>query len=411
MYLDTNSLDLWKPGSADDPYAIYERLCGLDPIYYDPSQRCWFLNRHADILSVLRDDRFCQIATLNRTSDLGLQPPALVLPNQLRQLLQQSEDVKTRWLAVRNPPDHTRLRSALTPPFSSAKLEEWRPRIHALTNHLIDRVQAAGAMDIIADFGSPLPLMMISEMLGIPPEDRTRLKDWSSDAEKAFDLYVTPASYTRGAFAVAALATYFSRLIAERQKQPKDDLISTLLGVHAKGTLSKDELVANALLLFIAGNETIVYWIANAMLALLRHPDQLQMLKEDPALIPTAMEEILRFDSPVLFTWRAAATPAEIRGHAIHQGDRMVLLLGAANHDPERFIEPERLDITRTPNPHLAFANGVHHCLGAPLARMQAQIAVSTLLRRLPTLTLPNQPLEWEPSLRLRRLKSLPVRF
>jgi len=294
-------------------------------------------------------------------------------------------------------------------------IETMRPHIQQIVDDLLDRVQGASSMDVIADLAYPLPVTVISEMLGVPASDRDIFKQWSSDIARSLDAAILPAGsdvIPRGQEARAALGGYFRSLIAARRKDLRDDLLSGLIEAEEHGDkLSEVELLSTCVLLLIAGHETTVNLIGNGVLALLQHPDQMRVLRETSGLIHTGVEELLRYDAPVQRTGRVVMEDVEIGGKAIPEGAIVVAVLGAANRDPAHFPDPERLDVTRRENRHIAFGFGIHFCLGAPLARVEGQIAIGTLLRRLPRMELASAAPEWRESSTLRGLKSLPVRL
>jgi len=289
------------------------------------------------------------------------------------------------------------------------------PKKLLLVDGLLDRVRDGRRMDLIADLAFPLPVIVISEMLGVPAADRDRFRQWSLDVARSLDaiaLPVGPEVIERGNVARRALADYFRGLIAERRQRPQADLLTGLIAAEEQGdTLSQPELLATCVLLLVAGHETTVNLIGNGMLALLRHPAELRKLSAEPALLPSAVEELLRWDSPVQRTGRIAATDVELGGTLIPKGALVSAVLGAANRDPAHFPEPDRLDLARPDNRHLAFGWGIHFCLGAPLARVEGQIAIGALARRLPGLALATDRPEWRESSALRGLRALPVTF
>jgi cytochrome P450 len=276
---------------------------------------------------------------------------------------------------------------------------------------LLDAVMAAGRLDVVADYAYRLPVWVIAEILGVPPADRERLHRWARDYCLYFDLAPAPMEFEQVLLARAGFSQYARGRLARPGQGAPSELMSALLGAHAGGGLSTDELLANFGFLFFAGYETTSTLISNGVLALLRHPDQMRRLQAEPGLIASAVEEFLRYDTPTQLTARTALAEVELDGQPFRKGERLILLLGAANRDPDRFSEPDRLDLGRAPNPHLGFGQGIHYCLGAHLARLEAQIALSTIVRRLPGLALEDKPLQWAPSLELRRLRALPVRF
>ena len=322
----------------------------------------------------------------------------------------------SRYLMLRqDPPDHTRLRGQSLSAFTVRSVEAWRPRIEAMAHMLIDRVAADGQMDLVRDFAFPLPAMVIMELLGVPLEDRDRLKEWTADGIEfigALRTAANPLELTQRAVASQlAMREYARRLVAAKRNEPKADFISALVAVQQAedGRLDEEEVLAQSTLLLAAGHETTTNLIANGLLALFRHPEQLEMLRTRPDLARPAVEEFLRFDPPVQMLARMTTAPIEVAGQAIPEGQRMALVIAAANRDPERFADPERLDITRDRNDHLAFGFDRHLCLGAQLARIEGQIAFSVLLERLPGLRLVATDLAWHRNTAFRALKSLPV--
>jgi cytochrome P450 len=314
-----------------------------------------------------------------------------------------------------DPPDHTRLRGLVSKAFTPRTVETLRPRIERLVAELLDAVQSSGGMDVIRDFAYPLPAIVIMEMLGIPSEDRDRFKAWS-DGQFAFLGGRFPGDplepARRAGESTLAMNEYLRGVIAARRRTPRDDLISAMVAVEEQGDrLDEHELMATTSLLLIAGHETTTNLIGNGLLALLRHPDQLARLRAEPSLLPRAVEELLRYDGPVQFVNRVPSADIEIDGVTIPAGDTIILVLAAANRDPAHFPDPDRLDITRWPNDHVGFGFDRHFCLGAHLARIEAQTALRALLSRFPDLALDTETLEWEPNPLLRRLRALPVRF
>jgi pimeloyl-[acyl-carrier protein] synthase len=311
-----------------------------------------------------------------------------------------------------DPPDHTRMRALVNKAFTPAMVNEMRRHIENITNNLLDKVQPKGEMDLIAEFAFVIPVTVIAEMLGVPAEDRERFKGWS---HALTELLEPSLDVTKAMKAVAAnneLINYLRPLVAERKKNPQKDLISALGAAELDGNKLTDyELLANVILILVAGHETTVNLIGNSVISLMRNPDQLDLLKSDPNLMESAVEEFLRYDSPVQFVRRNADSGLELAGKEIRQNDLLVMMLGAANRDPAQFENPDKLDITRTNNKHLAFGSGIHHCLGAALARTEGQIALSTLLRRVPGLKLKTTNLEYKTPFSLRGVKAMPVTF
>src|SRR5262245_11413694 len=382
-----------------DPYPFYRQLRDADPVHQTP-MGFWLLTRYDDVLLTLRDPRFGRA---------GFEPLLAAVYGQPGQ-----EGMPTSML-FRDPPDHTRLRSLVSHAFTPRVVEGLRPRVQAIVDELLGAVGDAGTMEVIDDLAYPLPVRVICEMLGVPPDDHLRIKQWSSDVARALDMIGVPGDadvLARGQAGHHALAEYFTALLPERRAHPRGDLLSLLIAAEEQGDkLTEGELLVTCLLLFIAGHETTVNLIGNGLLALLRNPDQLQRLRMNPALLPTAVEELLRYDSPVQRTARIPNTGVEIGGRSIPKGTMVVAAIGAANRDPAHFPDPDRLDIGRADNRHIAFGFGIHYCLGAPLARLEGQIAFGTLLRRFPSLDLASQVTDWRESSTLRGLRTLPVHF
>jgi pimeloyl-[acyl-carrier protein] synthase len=383
-----------------NPYPFYRALREEDPVHHSPLG-IWVVTRYDDAVMVLRDPRFGREGMAEMMeSRLGATP---------------GRPGYTNSMLFRDPPDHTRLRSLVNRAFTPRIVEGMRGHIQQIVDDLVDQVQGARSMDVIADLAYPLPVTVISEMLGVPAADRDVFRQWSSDVARSLDAAILPVGsdvIARGQVARMALGDYFRSLIARRRKSPQTGLLSDLIAAEEQGDkLSEEELLATCVLLLIAGHETTVNLIGNGLLALLQHPGELRALRDNPALIVTAVEELLRYDGPVQRTGRRALTDVEIGGTPISKGSIVAAIIGAANRDPAHFPDPERLDVARRENRHIAFGFGIHFCLGAPLARVEGQIAIGTLLRRLPALELASACPEWRESSVLRGLKTLPVTF
>jgi pimeloyl-[acyl-carrier protein] synthase len=390
------AFDPRSPAFRANPYPYYDMLRSAAPVLYWDVWGIWFLSRYDDCSALLRDSRLGH-------GEMRFEPPA-----EQRALF----EMQRHWMLLKNPPDHTRLRGLVHKAFTPRIVEQMRSRVQAIADGLLDRVAAAGHADLIADLAYPLPVTVIAEMLGIPPEDHQRFHGWSDDLARSLDLTDDPEVYNRASRAAVALTEYLREIVARRRRRPQDDLLSALIQAEeGGGRLTEDELYATCALLLLAGHETTINLIGNGVLALLRNPNQLSRLRENPALIRPAIEELLRYDGPVQMTSRIALEELEIRGQTIRAEQQVAFLLGAANHDPERFAAPQKLDIGREPNQHLGFANGIHYCLGAPLARLEGQIAISALLHRMPDLALATETPEYRDNFVLRGLRSLPVTF
>jgi cytochrome P450 len=402
-----------SPAFRADPYPIYHFLRQTAPVFQMPGWGMWFLTRYDDAVMSLRDPRFGHHESANSAGDGGY-----AVPDSQRALW----EMQSRWMLVRNPPDHTRLKGLVHKAFTPRVIEALRGQVEQTANSLIDAVEGKQSMDLIADFAFPLPVTVISQMLGVPASDHELFKAWSRDLAGTLDLDDRAETYERGSKATEAISAYLKTLIDARRRSPQDDLMTALIAAEEQGDrLNEQEMVANLILLLVAGHETTQNLIGNGMLALLRHPDQMEMLRRavqsadggaaTMPLMKTAVEELLRYDSPVQFTSRLNFEDVEIDGQVIPRGSAVGAMLGAANRDPARFADPDRLDITRADNPHMAFGNGIHYCLGAPLARMEGGIAFAALLRRLPKLALATDTPEYRETYVLRGLKSLPLTF
>ncbi len=380
-----------------NPYPFYDLLRTHAPIFFWEPWQFTFLSGYDDCAALLRDNR------LGR----GHFDDSMASSSQKDLVRMQSD-----WLLLKDPPDHTRLRGLVYKAFTPRMVEQLRDSIQTITDQLLDQVQANGEMDLIADLAYPLPVTVIAEMLGIPLDAREQFHEWSDALALTLDLTDDTAVYDQGSIAAARFTEYLAELAEQRRRSPQNDLLSALVSVEEAGDhLTANELYATCALLFVAGHETTVNLIGNGTLALLRHPDQSALFKREPELVKTAVEEFLRYDSPVQMTARIVLEEMAYKGHTFPRGSQIAFLLGAANHDPERFDNPAQLDITRQKNQHLSFGGGIHYCLGAPLARLEGEIAFTTLMRRMPHLQLAIETPEYTDNYLLRGLKSLPVTF
>lgn len=403
---------LRDPALRANPYPFYAQLRSHAPVHWDTGAGMdggWVLTRHADVMAALRDPH---------VSAERLEPPQGTdwLPAEYREAAQQVFRTMPHQLLFLDPPDHTRLRGLLSKAFTPRLVEAWRPRIMELANELLDPVQEAGQMDVIASLAYPLPAIVIAELLGVPPADREQFIRWSADFGGFLDGSTLTAQEALQALqGVADFMAYFRGIIALRRSAPRDDLLQALLTARERDdALTEDELLANLVLLLAAGHGTTTHLIGNGLLALLRHPEQWQRLceSENPGLIATAVAELLRFDSPVQLTGRRVREEITIGGVTVAAGQHITTILGAANRDPDQFPDPDRLDVGRAENRQLSFGYGIHFCLGAPLAKLEAEIVLSAVTRRLPRLRLADgaeSALEWQPSIVFRGLRSLPV--
>jgi pimeloyl-[acyl-carrier protein] synthase len=385
----------------ENPYPAYTRLREKDPVHRSGVVQGLVLTRHADALGLLRNPNF----GVDRQNAVGTQ----AIPPEMAE--SPFFEVFQRSVLGLDPPDHTRLRSLATKAFTPRAVERMRPRISAIVDELLASALARGHIDIIADLAYPLPVIVIAEMLGVPASDRGRFKAWSDDLGEGLEPLLSQEQLRRANAAASALLEYFRAIIAERRGAPREDLLSALIAAEEAGDrMTEQELLSMCVLLLGAGNETTTNLIGNGILALLRNPDQLAKLRADPSLLDGAIEELLRYDSPVQMTSRIALRDTAIDGVPVKEGTMVVALLGAANRDPAVFAEPDRLDITRAPGRHLSFGQGIHYCLGAPLARVEGAIASEALLAHSANLRLAGTP-RWRDTLVLRGLRTLPVAF
>lgn len=394
--------DLRDPAFLADPYPVYDRLRAAAPVWKAPFGR-WLLTRYDDCNLLMRDRRFGKDYTDPEALQRRFGPTALEEPAVME---------LSHMMLMRDPPDHTRLRSLVAKAFTARRIEALRPRVREIAERLIDAVMPAGRMDAIRDLAFPLPMMVICELMGIPAPDRDRFIKGSVSGGRLLD----PTPPTRAELDAANAnvrisGAYFEALFETRRREPADDLITQLVQAEEAGDrLTSAELRANVNLLFAAGHETTVNLIGNGLLLLLRRPDEWQILRDDPSLIPNAIEEILRFESPVQAVSRVLSEPVDIGNVAIGRGELVVAVLGAGNRDPAMFEGANRLDVTRKDPSPLSFGGGIHFCLGAQLARIEAAEVFATVLRRLPDLRLA-QPdrVQWRPSFALRGVTELPV--
>lgn len=403
--------DFASPETMRDFIAFYKRLAGQqEPLYrlddFFGRGAAWVAFRHEDVVAILKDPRFVQdIRKFSPTED---QQEAVSENASMNKFVEWSKRMPNM-LSV-DPPDHTRLRRLASKAFTPHTIEGLRPRIQRIADELLDAVQERGSMDLIADFAYPLPMTVISEMLGIPAADRDQFREWTRELLIAS---LNPSQADTVGEVLDKFVEYIKGLLADKRANPGDDITTGLVQAHDEGDqLSENELISTIWLLIIAGHETTVNLIGNGTLALLQHPEQMRLLRSDPSLLPSAVEELLRYAGPVIIGSRFAGEDLTMHGKNIRKGEMIVVSLAAANLDPHQFSNPEVLDISREENEHLALGKGIHLCLGAPLARLEGQIAFGTLLRRLPNLRLAVAPeqLTYNP-ITLRSLVSLPVLF
>jgi cytochrome P450 len=398
--------DPFDPLWRRDPPALYASLRRDNPVHRSPLG-FWVLTRHADCLALLRDRRSSSDA---RKADPERVALLRVLQPAAEEAMAQVFEEMAPFL-FRDPPDHTRLRGLVQKAFTPKVVDGLRPRIAELCDQLLDALLAEGGGDLVAGYAYPLPVQVIVEMLGVPAEDHETFRAWSEALARGLDPdFLLPAEAVRERLAgIVNFVQYFVGLIEKRRRDPGDDLLSRLIAAEEEGqVLSQGELVSTCILLLVAGHETTVNLIGGGALALLEHPEQLERWRADPTLGRSAVEELLRYVSPVQLTGRIALEPMEVGGITLEAGESSLVLIGSANRDPAVFERPDDLDLGRAENPHLGFGFGLHHCLGAPLARLEAQIAFDTLLRRA-EMRGPVGEVRYKENIVLRGLASLPV--
>jgi len=397
------NVDITSPEFKANPYPFYARLRAEAPVCrvtLPSKQTAWLITRYEDVAMALKDERFAKDKLNALTPEQAAKQPWV--PAMFKPLERNMLDL--------DAPDHTRLRGLVHKVFTPRLVEQMRQRIQKLADELLDAVEGQGRMDLIRDYALPIPTTIIAEMLGVPVEDRHKFQRWSKALVSS-----NPSGWgvLKAIPTAMAFMGYIRKLVKARRANPQDDLVSALVQAEEAGEqLSEDELLAMIVLLLVAGHETTVNLIGNGMLALLEHPDQLERLRNDPALIKPAVEELLRYASPVeTATERYAREDITIAGVTIPRGAMVFAVIASANRDERQFANPDTLDITREPNKHLAFGQGVHYCLGAPLARLEGQIAIDSLLRRCTDIRPAVAPgtLRWRRGLVVRGLEALPV--
>jgi cytochrome P450 len=421
---------LQQPEIRANPYPFYRQLREQDPVHWDEEMGFWVLSRYDDIASLYTDDRFSRAQGLMRGFER--------LSNADRQIAQPVYHSFSKTVFYADPPYHTHLRGLMNHAFTPRRVEQLRPYVQQTVDELLDKAQAQGEMDIIQDLAYPLPVMVIAELLGLPASDRARFKGWSDDLFAILGTvrHKPQQLLERAAQSLVEMSDYVKSLSQKRRAEPQDDLLSALLlateddtpsnphahdlaSPHTSGesireqttlsTLTEEELVANINILLSTGHETTTHLIGNGLFALLQNSDQKQKLHEHPRLLPAVIEETMRYDNPVQITYRSALADAEIHGKMIRAGDLVNTIIGSANRDPNRFTNPDNFDILRNEGRHLGFGLGIHFCIGAPLVRLEAEVAFETILRRFPQLSLATDDLQWQEHPIFRGLKSLPV--
>ena len=382
---------------AQDPYPAYAALRTRDPVHQSRLMNAWLFTRHTDVDAILRNHHH-----------FGNDPRKGTLSRRQRANLPAPDDFS---MLLLDPPDHKRLRALVNKAFTPKAVNGLEPRVRSVLGSLLDNIEDLAGFDLMQAVAQPLPVIVIAEMLGVPPEDRAQFKTWSAQRARLLEPIISPRERKIAGAASEAFDAYFRPIIKARRAAPRDDIVSALVQAEDEGERLTERETLNMLrLLLVAGNETTTNLIGNGILALLRNPDQLQRLREDRSLIPAAVEELLRFDTPVQADFRRVLADCEVNGFAMRQRDNIVVLLGAANRDPDVFENPDRLDVGRSEGSHLSFGRGIHHCLGAPLARLEGRIVLEVLLDRFFSISLLADRLQFRKSIVLRGLQSLPIR-
>jgi pimeloyl-[acyl-carrier protein] synthase len=401
MNADISLCQLTEPGVMASPYGFYRELREADPVHWDPFLHAWAVTRYADIVTVLSRFSADRTLTPEQLDGMGL--------GALKPIM----EVVARQMLFRDPPAHTRLRTLCAAAFTPARVAVLRGHIQDIADGLIDRFIGQGSADIVHDFAAPMPAIVTAELLGVPVSDHEKLKQWSIDfAEILGNFQHPPDRVARVVASVHDMTAYFRAAIRQQETDPHEGLVHSLVQAQVDGVrLTEEEIIANLILTMIGGQETSTNLISSGLLTLLRHPQQMRMLLDDPSLIPMAVEELLRYESPIQHTARVAHEDFVLGGKLIRRGQSVVAVLAAGNRDPERFPNPDLLDLKRGDKGHLAFGWAAHFCFGAPLARIEGQIAFSALLGRLKNLELASEDFVWRENFGLRGLSSLPVRF
>lgn len=394
---------LLDPEVLANPYPLYRRLRTEDPVHWDPFLHAWVVTRYCDVVHVLHYFSADRTPTPEQLSSMNLSAITPIAAVMVKQML------------FLDAPAHTRLRSLASSAFTPGRVKVLRSHIQQIADRLIDAVmeRKSGQMDIISDFAEPLPAIVTAEMLGVPTSDHRQLKDWTADfAEMLGNFQHNPDHVPKVLRTLEEMLEYFRERVRELRVHPREGLINSLLTAEINGDrLTEEEVIANSIVTMVGGQETTTNLIGNGLLTLLRHPAEMQRLRGDPALIPSAVEELLRYESPSQHTARMAPCDLELGGRKISKRQAVIAVMGAGNRDPERFPDPDRLDLARTDNRHLAFGWAAHFCFGAALARIEGQVSFATILRRMPNLALQQVPLRWRTNLGLRGLVTLPVSY
>ncbi len=396
--------DMFTPEVIADPYAYYGRLRDEDPVHWNKTYELWVVTRHDDLVWLTRRHELFSSAVFKNDP----RPPYPAIDESDLGLYDYVRNYQADQLIQHDRPEHLEMRRVVHGYFTPKSMEAWRPFVQKAVKELLDQAEEKGSMDVMRDLATPLPVLVIAQMMGVPEQDRGHVRQL---AEKL--LYIGRGEYDRMkplTEGMRGMIDYVSPLVDERLVNPGDDFISVLAGGEKNGVFTRHEVLVNTSLLLLAGHETTINLLCNGTLAFMQHPDQWALLKQDPAdLAKRATEECLRYDSPVKSIQRIAAQDVEMRGKVLEKNDRVRWFISSANRDPAMFPNPDKFDITRWPNQHVAFGSGVHHCLGATLARVEGQEVFKALAERFPGLRMETEALEYQPSITFRSLKSLPV--
>lgn len=392
---------LLEPEVLANPYPLFEELRRKAPVYWDPFLHAWVVTRYRDVVTVLHDFSADRTPTPEYLEKIGLGDLAPIAQLMVKQML------------FLDPPAHTRVRGLASYAFTPQRVQVLRDHIRDVVGKLIDRIAPQGRMDVIADLAEPLPYVITAEMLGVPVEDAPQLKTWSQDfAEMLGNFQHNPDHFPRTRHSVEEMTKYFASAIREIKKHPREGLIQYFLAAEIDGDrFTEEEIIANTIITMVGGQETTTNLIGNGVLTLLRHPQELERLKADLGLIPSAVEEMLRYEPPSQHTARLAPHDVELGGQQIRRRQAVIAVMAAGNRDPERFPEPDRFDIARKDNRHLSFGWAAHFCFGAALARIEGQVSFEEMVRRLPNWSLDEDPLIWRTNLGLRGLRRLHIQF
>jgi len=406
MQIDTHKYNLLTPQAMIDPYPVYTQLREESPVHWFDMFHSWFISRYDDVKTLLHDKRTQSSNAVNKIDDL--------LTDDMKQQIGTIRDFLGLWMIFMDPPDHTRLRRLTNPAFLPKIINHLRPNMTQMVDTLIDDLMDKGTMDFIADIAYPLPILVIADILGIPDIDRPLMKEWSQKMSTFFADQTLGPSDQIGVMhqTIQEMQDYMRTIISEQRKNPKDNVLGVMIQAEAKGDkLTEDELISTSIFFLFAGHDTTRNLIGNGLFSLLSNPEQYQHLQNDLTLIPSAVEEMLRYESAASMLLRDVTVDFELHGNTIQAGQKLFLIIGAANRDPRIFTNPDQFDITRNPNRHLAFGRGIHACIGMPLARAEIQILFEQVISRIHNMQLLSETPDWQPSFLQRGLTTLPVSF